>query len=428
MLSAAALVAANMIGAGVFTTSGFALADLGRPSFVLIAWVVGGGVAVCGALSYAALAERIPGNGGEYLFLSRSIHPVVGFLAGWISLLAGFTAPIAVAAHSLEAYVQGSFGFDFPPRVLGATAILLCGLGHGWARSAGLGIQNIAVVTKILAIAGFILFGGFVLLYSVPVPSAPTLIQQEVPFSLSSFAVTLVWISFAYSGWNAAVYVSGELDESRRSLPRAMLIATVAITLLYVALNAVFMASAPISQLAGRAEVGAIAAEALGGPAARAALSGIVALGLLTSISAMVMVGPRVYAQMANDGLLPRPLASSEAEPRGAIALQVGLALIAFFVSDLQDLLLYAGFLLSLSAAATVGCLFLPQAEDKAHPPARVAFWYAALFILVTLASCGFMIFREPAQAASGVSTLALGLAVYWGMTRRGGRGDGEGG
>lgn len=410
--SAAALVAANMIGAGVFTTSGYALADLGSPVLVLIAWAVGGVIALCGALSYAGLARLIPGNGGEYLFLSRAVHPLVGFLAGWTSLLAGFTAPIAVAAHGLEAYTHGSFGLDLPQGFLGAGAILLAGFTHGIARAPGLRVQDVAVAVKLVAIIAFIVAGAMVL-----GPAAPASTQgfEPRPASLSAFAVTLVWISFAYSGWNAAVYVSGELEDSARTLPRAMIIATLGVSGIYLALNAVFLFSAPASALAGKAEIGAIAAEALGGPWARAALSGVVALGLLTSISAMVMVGPRVYAQMAKDGVFPRIFGAEGEAPHRAIALQVGLALVAFFMSDLRDLLLYTGFLLSISAAATVACLFLPIARADGRVSLVLgAPWVPLVFIVVTLGSAGFMVLRQPVQAALGLATLGLGGVVYW--------------
>jgi APA family basic amino acid/polyamine antiporter len=421
--SAAALVAGNMIGAGVFTTSGFALADLGSRGAVLLAWVVGGGIALCGALSYAALAARIPGNGGEYLFLSRAVNPLLGFLAGWVSLLAGFTAPIAVAAHGLEAYAGASLGVAMPAGVLGAGAILLAGLAHGISRGPGLQLQNWAVGIKLAAIVAFVGAGAAALLGWGGSPDAAwaargaleeLAAQTEARVSLSAFAVTLVWVSFAYSGWNAAVYIAGELDAPERTLPRALAVATLGVTALYVALNAVFVYAAPIEALAGRPEVGAIAAEALGGAWARAALSGIVALGLLTSISAMVMVGPRVYAQMAQDGVLPDWLAAASDAPRTAVWMQVGLALAAFFVGGLRDLLLYVGFLLSLSAAATVACLFgefVAGDGDGARAPGHP--WVPGLFIVVTLASAGFMLFREPMQALAGLGTLGLGAAVY---------------
>jgi amino acid transporter len=405
-----------MIGAGVFTTSGYALADLGSPSLVLIAWAIGGVIALCGALSYAGLAARIPGNGGEYLFLSRAVHPLAGFLAGWISLLAGFTAPIAVAAHGLEAYAQGAFGLDLPAGLLGAGAIILAGITHGIARAPGLRIQDAAVAVKLIAIIAFIVVGAVVLVGAETTDSSAL---PSGPVSISAFAVTLVWISFAYSGWNAAVYISGELEDPSRTLPRAMIVATLGVSAIYIALNAVFLFSAPFEALAGKAEIGAIAAEALGGWWARGALSGVVALGLLTSISAMVMVGPRVYAQMAEDGVFPRILGADGDAPHRAIALQVGLALVAFFISDLRDLLLYVGFLLGISAAATVACLFLPIGRvDGRVSSVPGAPWVPILFIVATLGSAGFLVLRQPAQAAAGLATLGFGVFAYW-LSRR---------
>jgi APA family basic amino acid/polyamine antiporter len=237
--------------------------------------------------------------------------------------------------------------------------------------------------------------------------------------SISAFAVTLVWISFAYSGWNAAVYISGELEDPSRTLPRAMIVATLGVSAIYIALNAVFLFSAPFEALAGKAEIGAIAAEALGGWWARGALSGVVALGLLTSISAMVMVGPRVYAQMAEDGVFPRIFGADGEAPHRAIALQVGLALVAFFISDLRDLLLYVGFLLGISAAATVACLFLPIGRvDGRVASVPGAPWVPILFIVATLGSAGFLVLRQPAQAAAGFATLGFGVFAYW-LSRR---------
>ena len=411
--SAGALIAGNMIGAGVFTTSGFALADLGSRAAVLLAWFVGGLIALCGAWSYVRLARALPGNGGEYLFLSRAVHPLAGFLAGWVSLLAGFTAPIAVAAHGLEAYTLESFGLAWPPGVLGATAILGAGLAHGITRESGLRIQNVAVAAQIVAIVGFILLGAFAI-PSIASPSVPAT-PLATPVSISAFAVTLIWISFSYSGWNAAVYVAGEMREPSRTLMRATLLGTVGVVVLYVLLNAVFVYSAPIDLLAGRAEVGAIAAEALGGGTVRRVLSAIVALGLATSISAMVMVGPRIYAQMADDGVLPSALGSGSAPPRAAIGLQVGLALVAFFLSDLRELLLYVGFLLGLSAAGTVACLFMLDPDrDAEEGTSRLHPWLPLVFIGATLGSAAFLVVSEPAQAFAGFGTLAIGALVYW--------------
>ncbi len=419
LTSAAALVVANMIGAGVFTTSGFALADLGRPETVLLAWVVGGVIALCGALSYGALARRIPESGGEYTFLSRTVHPLAGFLAGWVSLLVGFTAPIAAAALGLQAYLADSFGMAGRPEWIGTTAILIAGLMHGMQLRTGVVLQNTAVGLKLVLISGFVVLGAL----RIPV-QADSSVLPSAGFELGAFAVTLVWISFAYSGWNAAVYIAGEVREPERHLHRSLWLGTGVVTLIYLALNAVFLYSAPAQALAGKAEIGAIAAEAHGGNALRQAVSVLVTLALFTSISAMVMAGPRVYARMAEDGLFPRRLGVAGEVPRAAVALQVGLAVLVAWVSGLRELLGYIGFTLGISAVATVGGLIaLRRREGPLRVPVPGYPWVPGLFILTTLSAAGFMAARQPLEAGMGLLTVGLGVPAYWLMRKISSRG-----
>ena len=238
---------------------------------------------------------------------------------------------------------------------------------------------------------------------------------SSVDFDLGAFAVTLVWISFAYSGWNAVVYVAGEVRDPERNLQRSLWLATALVTLLYLGLNALFLASAAPAELAGRADVAAIAAEALGGDVLRRAVSGLVALALFTSISAMVMAGPRVYARMAADGLFPRVFTRGRDTPAAAVALQVGLAVAVVWVSDLVQLLGYIGFTLGLSAAATVGGLFaLRWREGQERIPIPGYPWVPGVFVLATLGTSGFMLAREPFESAMGLLTIALALPLYW--------------
>lgn len=418
-----ALIVANMVGAGVFTTSGFALADLGRRDLVLLAWLVGGALALCGAVSYGALARRIPESGGEYTFLARTLHPLAGFLAGWISLTAGFTAPIAAAAHGLQAYLEASlpeWASSRDPRWIGTLAIAAAGLMHGLRFREGVRLQNLAVAAKLVLIAGFVALGA-TLRSGVSDGGEPSL--QTV--DLGAFAVTLVWISFSYSGWNAAVYLGGEVRHPERDLSRSLLLATLLVTCTYVALNAVFLYAAPREALAGEAEVGAIAAEALGGPRLRAGLSALVVLALFTSISSMVMAGPRVYARMAEDGMLPRVFRMGAEVPGAAIALQTGLAVLVLWVSALRALLGYIGFTLGLSAAATiVGLLVLRRREGAERVPIPGHPWVPAIFVAATLATAGFMVARQPLESLLGLLTVGAGIPVYF-WTKRVSRGRG---
>lgn len=404
--SAVALIVGNMIGVGAFTTSGFALATLGGPGPVLAAWVVGGAIALCGALSYAALGCSLPESGGEYLYLSRLAHPLAGFLAGWISLLAGFTAPVAAAALTLDAYFADAAG-GAAPVWLGGTAIVAAALLHASWRPAGVAVQNAAVLLQLALLFGLLVVG------------APTLIDRRAAvlagwgtMTPSGFAQTLVWVGFAYSGWNAAVYVAGELRDPERTLPRAMVGATLLVAALYTLLNAVLLAAAPGA--AGRADIGAVAAVAVGGEPLRRAVATLVAVGLCTSISSLLMAGPRVVARMAQDGLLPNWLASSGTEPRNAVLLQAALALLVARSATLANLLGGTGFVLGLSSAASV-------AVFCHHRWSTLAMWrrgVALVFIGATLAASAGMVAYAPASALVGIAVVAVGVPLYFALRR----------
>jgi APA family basic amino acid/polyamine antiporter len=375
-----------MIGTGVFTTSGFLLADLKSPGRVLAVWVAGGVMAMLGALSYGALARRLPESGGEYLFLSRTLHPVAGYIAGWVSLLVGFSAPLAAAAIGFGEYMS-PFAPGIPPRWSGTGLVLLFTLVHLFRVRHGAWVQNAAVVVKVFLIGLFVVYGlGKV--------SSPAAAASPVPATV--FGVSLVWVSFSYSGWNAAIYVGGEIRDPERTLPRSLLLGTVIVTLLYVCLNAVFLYSTPAEKLTGQLQVGRIAAETLGGPLLANGVALLVALALLTSVSSLIMAGPRVYAQMAQDGFLPRQLAAGtdSRPPREAILLQTALALLFLWTATYQTLLTYIGFTLGLSTAATVvGLILLRRREGpRLHVPGWP--WVPVAFVLAVLAMTSFTVAR----------------------------------
>ncbi|MEM7203875.1 MAG: APC family permease [Planctomycetota bacterium] len=405
--SATVLVVANMIGAGVFTSSGYALADLQSRPLVLLAWLLGAALALLGALSYAALARRLPGSGGEYHYLARAVHPLAGFLAGWVSLLAGFTAPIAVAAAVLQSYLAPSLGGGLAPEWIGTGAIVAAAVLHGLRLRGGVLAQNGVVALKLLLVGAFLVLGATRL-----APLQETL--PEPPFRPAAFAETLLWVSFSYSGWNAAVYVAAELRDPARDVARAMLGGTAIAGALYLALNAVFLYAAPVAELAGHGDIGARAASALGGPGLRRLVEVAVGLALLSSISAMVMAGPRVYARMAEDGLLPRAFDPRGKVPRAAIALQAGLAILVLWLGDLRDLLSYVGFCLSLGTAAAVAALMrLRWREGAARVPMFGFPWVPGTFVLASVLIGAFSAPRAAGPLLATAATLLLGILAY---------------
>ena len=417
------LIVASMIGTGVFTTTGLLLANIPSASAVLACWALGGVLALAGALSYAELGAALPDNGGEFMLLGRIYHPAVGFTAGIVSLIVGFSAPIAASALAFSFYLERVF--PGAPSLPVAVAVV-CGLSalHAWRANAGGRFQVAITAAKVALIVAFIAAG---LWHASPVPAqqfaaAPLVDALTAP----SFAVGLVLVSFAYTGWNASVYIAGELRDPQRSVPRSLLAGTLIVTLLYVGLNLVFLRAVPADQLSGVVEIGHVAAAALYGDSGARGLSALIALGLVSTISAYVMSGPRVYEAMGNAyprlGFLGGRGSGAKHGPIAATALQAGAALAMLATASFEDLLTYVGFTLSLFAALTVaGVVVLRVREPALERPYRV--WgypvTPAIFIGLMLWMIWNAIALRPGVAAAGFGTLAVAAALYAWLGRR---------
>ena len=414
-MSLTALVIGNMLGAGVFTTTGFAMADLGSPGWVLLAWLVGGALALCGAVSYGALARLMPVSGGEYFFLSRVVHPLAGFIAGWVSLWAGFTAAIAFASITVEAYLlPASLRAAIQENVVATIAILLAALAHALHVRRGARLQTAAVAVKLLLIGGFILFA---IARGDPGGWAGVQAWRDAPptgFAPAAFATTLMWISFSYSGYNAAIYVASEAKQASAAVPRAILLGTAFTMVIYLALNAIFALAPAPDAIAGQEDVAAIAARAVAGDAMANLMRGIIAMALFTSVSAMIMTGPRVYAQMADEGLMPAFLRFGAEVPASAIALQALLSVVVVWLAGLRELLSYLGFTLGLSTAATILSLFIAvrrRGGDAAELPGYP--WAPALTVFFTLLFAGLAASTNPREMLAAVLTILSAVLVY---------------
>ena len=405
LASAVALVVANTIGTGVFTTSGFLIGDLGSRWAVLGVWIGGGVIAMLGALSYGALARRIPESGGEYLFLSKTLHPAAGYLAGWTSLLAGFSAPIAAAAVAFQTYTS-----DWLPEpianISGSVLIIAASAIHAADVRKGAWVQNVAVAAKLACIAVFLTWAA----WKVEMPDEG--VGKGVP-DAGLVAVSLVWVYFSYAGWNAAVYIGGEVRDPERNLPRSLLIGTGMVMLLYLAMNAVFVFATPMDAIAGKLEVAAIAARHIGGEAAAVGVTALIALALVTSVSSMTMAGPRVYARMAMDGYLPCWMEEIDGRPRNAIWFQAAAALVMLWTATFDALLTYIGFTLGLSSAATVVGLILLKRREGAALKVIGWPWIPSLFVVAIVAISTFAIARRPIECLIGFGTLILGLCAW---------------
>jgi APA family basic amino acid/polyamine antiporter len=407
--SATALVVASMLGTGVFTTSGFLLADLKSPWFVLVAWAVGGLVAMLGALSYGALARHIPESGGEYLFLSRTLHPAAGYVAGWISLLVGFSAPLAATVNAFGEYTKDWFPGISPP-LTGTILLMVLSAVHAWNVRHGTTAQNLAVLLKIL------LIGVFICLGAARIPGVPA--ATTATFSLPAFALSLVWISFSYAGWNAVIYLGGEVAHPERNLPRSLLTGTLVVTAIYLSLNAVFVLAVPAEVISGRLEVGRLVAEHLGGRSWANGATVLISLALVTSVSSLVMTGPRVYARMAADGYLPSWMEQKSGPPRAAILFQFAVALVMLWTASYQTLLTFIGFTLNLSTAATVCGLMILRRRLGASLPVPGWPWVPVAFVIAVLGMTTLSIARAPLPSLAGFVVLGLGW-IFWRLNTR---------
>lgn len=413
--TATLLVVASMVGTGVFTTTGFLLNDISSSPAVLLAWGIGGVIALFGALSYAELVAAMPRNGGEYQLLGQIFHPAVGFVAGWVSLIVGFSAPIAASAIAFGVYFQAVFP-GVNPLLSAVTLIATLSLLHGGRVTLGTGLQNIFTIGNVVVVIAFIIGG---LIFGQPshlLDDSPSTVLSSI--ASPGFAVGLIFVSFAYSGWNGAAYLAGEVKNPSRTLPRALALGTGLVALLYLGMNVVFLSSAPNEELAGVIDVGSVAAVNLFGGEAARLLSGVIALLLFSSVSAAMMAGPRVYQAIGEDYRCFRFLRvrSKSAGPVTAIALQASVAILMLLTSSFDALLTYIGFTLSISAGLTVVGLFVMRRRSPDMVRPYRCWGYPVTPLLFVALSCWMVVFtliELPYVAVAGLLTIATGLAIY---------------
>jgi APA family basic amino acid/polyamine antiporter len=414
LVTATGLVVASMIGTGVFTTTGLLVGDIPSAAGILCCWAISGVAALCGALAYAELGAAFAESGGEYHFLSRLFHPGLGFMSAWSSLIVGFSAPLAAVALAFGNYLA-VFVPGLAPQWSGAVLIVGLSAVNIWRVSAGAGLQNLFTVGKVLLILGFVVIGSMWGDLGRLAPSAATPLAATI--ASPGFAIGLLWVAFAYTGWNASAYVAGEVKDPGRVLPRALVIGTLVVTVLYVALNAVFLASAPLSELAGKVEVGHVAATHLLGSGGARVISGIIALGLVSTVGALIVTGPRVYEAVGRDYRKLAFLArrSPGGGPVVAITLQSTLALAMMATARFETLLIYIGFTLSIFAGLTVCSVFRLRRRPDIAAPYRMWGYPVTPSLFVALMAWMVLhgIIERPVTALAGLATMASGLLVY---------------
>jgi basic amino acid/polyamine antiporter, APA family len=420
--TACAIVIANIIGTGVFTSLGFQLPDIHSGFALLMLWIVGGIAALCGALSYGELSAALPRSGGEYHFLSRIYHPALGFMAGIVSATVGFAAPIALAAMAFGKYFQGVFGFASPV-LLSFAIVWLVALFHLRNLKVGSVFQNLWTLAKLLLIGGLI-GAGLLVNPKQPISFLPSGNDAMSIFG-GPFAVALVYVMYSYSGWNAASYITGEIKRPEKNVPRALFFGTLVVMVTYTALNAVFLITTPAQEMTGQLEIGLIAGKHIFGENGGRIVGGIICIGLISAISSMTWIGPRVTMSMGEDNPLIRFLARKNRDgiPFNAMLLQLVLVNLLLLTRSFELVVIYIQFALLFCSLLTVlGVIVLRQTRPELPRPYKV--WAypmpPLIFSAITIWMMIYLLRSHPTESLAGLATMAAGLVLYVFTKQRG--------
>jgi basic amino acid/polyamine antiporter, APA family len=419
VVDASLIVVGSVVGAGIFLVSADVAAMVRSPAAFLATWLLGGLVALTGALSNGELGGLFPRSGGEYLYLREAYGPSVGFLSGWTAFWITFPGSIASLASGLGATVAPILGWSGigPQRAIGAAAIVVLTVVNSFGLRPGKWTQNVLSVTKLAVFAGLLALGALVT-HASSGGLSPFFVAGDRP---AGIAGALIPVLFAYSGWNAATYVTGEMRDPGRGLGRALALGTGLCVALYLAVNAVYLRALPLGDLAKAMEPARAATLALGGPAAGAILSPLIAICVLSSMQASVLVGPRIYQTMARDGLFPSPVASVSRRtgaPVVALVLQAAISLGELFTGRFDQLVRFTMFaIIAFSTLAVLAVFVLRVRAPDAPRPFRVPGypWVPGLFVAVSAwMFWSVLTFSDVAlEALAGLAIVVTGVPAY---------------
>jgi len=410
--TASAIVVANMIGTGVFTSVGFQLSSVQSTWTILLLWFVGGLLALFGAFAYAELGTHFKESGGDYIYLSRVFHSVLGYLSAWAGLTVGFSAPVALAAMAFTKYLAP---FGLQNNVwLAVGIIILIGLMHSFTIKHSSRFQNSTTIIKVLFIVTLIAIGFIFHQNTGNAVNFSSGWQHEI--LKPGFAVSMIYVSFAYTGWNAAAYVADEIKNPIKNLPRALINSTLFVSVVYILFQYVLLKNATVSELQGKEEVTFISFQNLLGSAGGKWVSMFIAIQLLATVSSYLWVGPRVTWAMARENKLWQPLAKKNKHgiPVAAVWLHVAMSIALALTGSFEKVLLYAGFVLQLMASLTVATsLFIKDQQPHTFrsplkPILQIIFLLFNAWVLV------FTLIARPAESLIGIGILLIGLIVYF--------------
>ena len=418
--TATAVVIAAMVGSGVFTTLGFQVAEIRSTFAIMMVWLVGGVIALCGAFTYGELGAALPRSGGEYHLLRRVYTPALGFLSGWVSATVGFAGPSALAAMALASYTA-TFIPGIPENHLAAGVVLGFSLIHASSLQVGTTFQNLLTVLKVGLILGFV--GAA---FTVDQVQGITLWPQAGDVGLitgPAFAIALIFVSYAYTGWNAAIYIAGEIKQPSRTLPRSLLLGTLAVTALYALLNYVFLRTVPMDELAGQIEVGFLAGVHIFGEAGGQVTAAIIAGLLASTVSAYVFLGPRILMVMGEDmpALTWLSVKSQRGLPVNAFIFQTLVTLAFIYTSTFDQVMLYASILLIANSTLAVAGVYVLRMNEPNLPRPYRTWGYPvtpAVFLAVNIWTLMYVLRTRTFESFVGLVILGVGLTLYAAVQR----------
>jgi basic amino acid/polyamine antiporter, APA family len=414
LAAAVAILVSNMVGTGVFTSLGFQVQDLSSGFALLTLWAVGGLLALSGALCYAELGAMHPRSGGEYVYLTEAWSPMLGFIGGFVSMTAGFAAPIAIAAIAFGRY--GAQVLDVAPMMATVAVLVFVASVHLTGVSRARIFQLTTTSATIVIITAFIVT-GLLIGPREPISFAPSAVAAG-EITSAPFAISLIYVVYAYTGWNAIGYVAGEIREPQRTIPRAVVGAVLLVATMYLLLHWVFLRTVPIDALRGTVEVGALSGSRILGAIGGRVMSGIIALVLVATISGFLLAGSRVTQAVGEGvrGLGWLGVRSGDGVPRRALSLQLALIALLIATASFEAVLAYAGIVLNLmNLLAVAGMMKLRRAAPDLMRPFRTPLYPLTPLLFAGL-SCwmiAFVIWQRPSVILAALGTLVAGGALY---------------
>lgn len=410
--TAAALVISNMIGTGVFTSLGYQISDLKNTTSILLLWSIGGLLALIGAFIYSELASKFKQSGGDYIYLSRTFHPVFGYLSSWISLFVGFSAPISLAALAMGKYLN-VFGFDLG-KEFAIAMILIVAVFQSFSLNLSSKFQNIFTILKVVFIIVLIALGFYF---------APAVEPNAVLFDstwknellLPAFATSLVYVTFAYTGWNSASYIVEEIEQPKRNLPKALFIGVIFVTISYVLLNYVFLKHASSVALAGQENVANISFGNLLGNNVKW-VSCFIALQLIATISGYLWIGSRLTQATARENKLWNFMAKENKNriPVRAIWVHTTISILLIFSGDFEVIFTYTSFVLQILATLAVCTAFFIKQDQLTIIKSKFFYVLPAIFLAFSLYICYFVLMQKPKESLFGLGIITLGIVLFY--------------